>query len=369
MSGEGDRQSRKSLASSVTSTVTSVARIALVHDVAGVAAVQAGLLRSAGHDVDQIELPLHGARWKWPAKALALPFRLAAYLPAANRIRSGRYDVVHIHWIANGVVGLLARRPFFAQAHGSDLHVNLRNPLYRSVSNLVLKRAKNVFYVTPNLRTYLRDVDEKAVYLPNPVDMRGIGTPYPAPTQVSKVLIFTRLHPVKGVDQIFPAVDRLVRTVEVAALDWGPLARDYVRRYKDRVRFVKPMAHADIGPFLNGFDVVIGQMRQGILSLMEIEGLATGRPVITAIDRSLYPTDPPPVIAASSAAEIAEAVEDLRAHPERLVEISRLGREWALRNHSYSHHLQLLESTYFGGPQHGAPRESVPAGLVERHDL
>jgi glycosyltransferase involved in cell wall biosynthesis len=343
-----------------------VARIALVHDVAGVAAVQAGLLRSAGHEVDQIALPILGARWKWPAKALTLPFRLAAYLPAVNKIRSGRYDVVHIHWIANGVVGLFARRPFFAQAHGSDLHVNFNNPIYRRISSMVLRKATNVFYVTPNLRTYLSDVDEKAVYLPNPVDMRGIGTPYPAPTQVSNVLIFTRLHRVKGVDQIFPAVDRLIRSVRVVALDWGPLAGDYVRRYKDRVRFVKPMAHADIGPFLNGFDVVIGQMRQGILSLMEIEALATGRPVITAIDWSLYPTDPPPVIPASSAADIAEAVEDLRTHPERLVDLSRLGREWALRNHSYSHHLQLLESTYFGTAQPAAPGESVPAGL--RHE-
>ena len=347
-----------------------MARIALVHDVAGVASVQAGLLRSAGHEVDQIELPIIGARWKWPAKAFALPFRLAAYLPAVNKIRNGRYDIVHIHWVANGVVGVFARRPFFAQAHGSDLHVNFNNAIYKRVSSMVLKKATKVFYVTPNLRSFLRDVDAKAVYLPNPVDMRGIGSPYPAPTQVSKVVIFTRLHRVKGVDQIFPAVDQLSGKFEVSALDWGPLARDYVRRYKDRVRFVKPMAHGDIGPFLNGFDVVIGQMRQGILSLMEIEALATGRPVITAIDRSLYPDDPPPVISASNATDIAAAVEDLRAHPDRLPEISRLGREWALRNHSYSHHLELLEATYFGRERPAAPaRESVGAGVAQRHDL
>ena len=347
-----------------------MARIALVHDVAGVASVQAGLLRSAGHEVDQIELPVIGARWKWPAKALALPFRLAAYLPAVNRIRKGRYDIVHIHWVANGIVGVFARRPFFAQAHGSDLHVNFNNAVYKRISRMVLKRAANVFYVTPNLRSFLRDFDDKAVYLPNPVDMRGIGSPYPAPTEVAKVVIFTRLHPVKGVDQIFPAVARLSRSFEVSALDWGPLARDYVRRYKDSVHFVKPMAHADIGAFLNRFDVVVGQMKQGILSLMEIEALAAGRPVITAIDWSLYPDDPPPVIPASNASEIAAAVEDLHAHPARLAEISRLGREWALRNHSYSHHLELLEATYFGRERPAQPaRESVGAGVAERHDL
>jgi len=325
-----------------------VARIALVHDVAGVAAVQAELLRSAGHEVDQIKLPVLGAGWKWPFKALALPIRFAAYLPTVMRLRSGHYDVVHVHWIANGIVGVLAGRAFFAQAHGSDLHLNFNNSVYRRVSNLVLQKATKVFYVTPNLRSYLREVDAKAVYLPNPVDMRGIGVPYPAPLEVSKVLIFTRLHAVKGVDQIFPAVERLSKSVEVTALEWGPLARDLARRYRHAVRFVKPVAHENVGELLRDFDAVIGQMRQGILSLMEIEALATGRPVITAIDWSLYPTDPPPVIAASNPDEIVAAVEKLRREPDTLADLSQRARDWALRNHSYVNHLRLLQDAYFG---------------------
>ena len=44
-----------------------MARIALVHDIAGVAAAQAEILRKAGHDVDQIPLPAYGASWRWPA--------------------------------------------------------------------------------------------------------------------------------------------------------------------------------------------------------------------------------------------------------------------------------------------------------------
>jgi Glycosyl transferase 4-like domain len=123
--------------------------------VAGVAAVQAKLLRDTGHDVDQIALPQTGAAWSWPAKALAIPFRLAAYLPTINRLRRGRYDVVHIHWLAHGVAGVLSGQPFFAQAHGSDLHLNMKNPVYRRVTRTVLKRAKLVFYVTPNLREYM----------------------------------------------------------------------------------------------------------------------------------------------------------------------------------------------------------------------
>lgn len=340
-----------------------MARIALVHDVAGVAAVQASLLRGAGHDVDQLALPAIGATWKWPAKAVALPVRLAAYLPTVKRLRSGKYDIVHIHWLSHGIVGVLAGCPFFSQAHGSDLHMNLNRPVYRWVNRSVLKRAKKIFYVTPNLRSYLTEFEDKLVYLPNPVDMPEIGLQVALPSQVAKVLIFTRLDPIKGVEDIFPAVERLSRIVDVTALDWGPLAGDYAEKYRRWVNFVKPVPHAAIKGFLQQFDVVIGQMRQGSLGLMEVEALAAGRPLITGIDWALYPEDPPPVVAASGEAAVIEAVERLRNDLDGLAGLSRRGREWAYRNHSFGHHLQLLEAAYFGSEGHEPAvnrRESAP---------
>lgn len=315
---------------------------------AGIAKIQAELLRSAGHEVDEIRLPKIGATWRWPMKGASLPLRFSAYMPTVRRIRKAHYDVVHVHWLTHGVVGVLSGQDFFVQAHGSDLHLNLNNPVYRLVTGRVLKRAKRIFYVTPNLRSYLERWADKLVYLPNPVDLRGVAQSWPAPTQVDKVLIFTRLDPVKGVDRIFPAVNRLRPFGEVTALEWGPLAKDFGRGYGEVVRFVKPIPHAQIGDFLRQFDVVIGQMRQGILSLMEIEALAAGRPLITAVDWSLYPEDPPPVIAARGPDEIVAAVQRLKDSPGELAGLSRAGRDWAFRNHSYTHHLQLLEAAYFG---------------------
>jgi glycosyltransferase involved in cell wall biosynthesis len=99
--------------------------------------------------------------------------------------------------------------------------------------------------------------------------------------------------------------------------------------------------------------VIIGQMHQGILSLMEIEALSAGRPLITAVDETLYPGDPPPVVVASGSEGIVAAIQRLKAAPEELAALSREGREWAVRNHSYAHHLQLLETAYFGVPSIG----------------
>ena len=306
--------------------------------------MQAKLLRDAGHKVDQIALPSQGARWRWPAKALTIPVRLAALLPVVRRLRQGRYDVIHIHFLSQGVVGILARVPFFAQAHGSDLHTNLLNPAYGPVTRAVAKRAKAIFYVTPNLRAFLDGFQAKLVYLPNPVELAAA----PAPTGVARILIFTRLHPIKGVERIFPAVQGLSAMAEVTALEYGPLAADYIARYGKWVKFRPPVAHDEIQEFLGRFDVVIGQMRQGVLGLMEIEALAVGRPVICAIDSDLYRDDPPPVIHASSPDEIVAAVERLRDRTDDMIAISRRSHEWAERNHGYRQHLKRLETTYFG---------------------
>jgi glycosyltransferase involved in cell wall biosynthesis len=174
---------------------------------------------------------------------------------------------------------------------------------------------------------------------------------------VRRVLIFTRLHPVKGVDLIFPAVERLSAIAELTALEYGPLASDYVARYGRWVRFVKPIPHEKIFEFLAGFDLVIGQMKLGVLGLMEIETLAAGRPVIAAVDASLYGDDPPPVIAASSPDEIIAAIERIRDDAPELERICAAGRSWVARNHSFAHHLQTLEATYFAHAENRRVRD------------
>lgn len=324
-----------------------MARIALVHDIAGVAKIQARLLRSAGHDVDEIALPHTGAAWRWPFKALALPIRVLAYLPAARRLRGGRYDVVHVHWLPVGIVGVMAGVDFHVQAHGSDLHSIRRNPILRWVTRLVLQRAKLVFYVTPNLLAYLKGFEDKARELPNPVEPTEVAPEALPPEAVSNVVIFTRLDPVKGVDRIFPAVAELAGRVKLTALDWGPLAAEYRKRYGGQVRFVRTVPHQQIGAFLQQFDLVVGQMLQGILSLMELEAMAAGRPLVTGIEDDLYREDPPPVVRAVNPAEIVAAVVGLMSDCDELARLSRAGRDWVARHHGFARHLELLNSAYF----------------------
>lgn len=328
-----------------------MARIALVHDVAGVAETQARILRDAGHEVDHVRLNDFGAKWGLVAKALTAPVRLALYVPAILRLRSERYDVIHIHWVPRGIVGVLSGKPFLVQAHGSDLHQHVSTPGMHWLCRFVLERARTIFYVTPNLETFIHRFAAKSVYLPNPINVAALDIVPAPPQRVRRAVIFMRLDPVKGVDRVFPAVERLAAMgIELTALKWGPLTDEYVGRYSNVVQFVDPVPHERIGAFLASFDLVIGQMEQGALGLSELEAMAAGRPLISGIDRGMYPGDKPPVVSSYDPDELVAQVERLKDDARRLENLYREGRAWVRRNHGFERHLELLEAAYFGVP-------------------
>jgi len=329
-----------------------MARIALVHDVAGVAETQAELLRQAGHQVDHLRLPDFGPNWPWWAKAASLPVRLILYAPVIWRLRRKPYDVIHIHWVSRGVIGMLSGKPFLVQAHGSDLHTHVNTPGMYTLCRIVLERARTIFYVTPNLESFVQRFRDKTSYLPNPINVRPGEGALQAPDRVRRLLIFTRLDPVKGVDRVFPAVDHIASLgIEITALRWGPLAAEYSERYAGKVRFEDPVPHDRVAQFLSAFDLVVGQMEQGALGLSELEAMAAGRPLISGIDRSLYPGDKPPVVSSYSPEELAEQVGRLKDDVKRLRNLAHEGRDWVRRNHGYERHLELLERAYFRRPR------------------
>ena len=328
----------------LTAATSRMARITMVHDIAGVAEVEARLLREAGHEVTMVRLSSLGAGWSWPWKILGLGLRLLSFLPIVARLRQQPPEILHIHWVPMGVIGVLSGRPFFLSAHGSDLHQHFRNPVLRAVSHAILRRARCVFYSTPNLAAFLASIEVPCVELPNPVDVDAYPARRPHPGH--EVLLFTRLDPIKGVEAILPAAVEISGTARVTGLAWGPLKADYMRRYADAVSFVDPVPHEAIPAFLAGFDAIVGQMNQGILSLAEIEALAAGFPVVTGIDWALYGADPPPVIEAHDSASIAAAVRALLTRGPGASDGSREARDWVRRNHGFEKHLAVLEREY-----------------------
>jgi glycosyltransferase involved in cell wall biosynthesis len=328
-------------------SATKLPKIAMVSDVAGVGRAEAAILKEAGYDVQFFGLPTLGASWPPLAKAVAMPVRLAGYLPVIAKLRRGRYDFLHIHFITQGIVGLVVGKPYFIHAHGSDLHVNFKSQLKKAISLKVLRQSQAIFYVTPNLHGYLQGFEDKAYLIGNPIDTHAFRARQ-TPSAISDALIFARLEPVKGADRIFERIEDLTHIVKVTAIAWGPWARQYRKRYSDVVRFIDPVPHAEIPSLLQAFDLVIGQMHQGILSLSELEALAMGRIVVTGLDQRLYQTDPPPIVQVADADGIIEAVKRLIEHPDEVLRLSQAGPAWVEKHHGSSTHLELLTRAYLG---------------------
>jgi glycosyltransferase involved in cell wall biosynthesis len=326
-----------------------LARIAIVNDVAGVARLEVEGLRKAGWEADFYNLPKPGAKWPIWAKAIVLPVRLALSVPVIMRLRRGRYDLVHVHFASQGFVGAASGRPYFLHAHGSDLHLNLSNPLMRAWSRAWMRRARGIFYVTPNLAPFVAEFGARAILLANPVDVARFAA-IESPKQIGRVLVFLRLAPVKGAQTIFDAVDQITRRVSLAALDWGPLADDYKKMYGDRVEFLQPVAHDEVPTLLARFDAVIGQMEQGVPGLSELEAMAAGRAVIMRLDSSLFRDDPPPVVNVSSGSDVAGAIERLQSDPGQAAALSESGPSWVQRHHGLEAHVRVLLDAYRAEP-------------------
>src|SRR5205807_545741 len=177
--------------------------------------------------------------------------RLAQMVSLIATLRRRRYDLLHLHSVSLGFVGMAAGAPYAIHAHGSDLHQNFKYPLLKIAGRLALRGADRILYVTPNL-----------------------------------------------------------------------------------------------GSFLDGYDLVIGQMRQGILSLCELEVLAVGRPLLTCLNPALYADDPPPVRRIGERENLAEAIESLRADPAEVHRLSAAGPQWIRRQHSPATTVRVLGSVY-----------------------
>jgi glycosyltransferase involved in cell wall biosynthesis len=322
-----------------------VTRVAIVNDVAGVGSLQTRILNQAGDDAAFIDLPKPGGSWPLYAKVFTVPVRLAQYVPIVRKLRRGDYDLIHIHFLSHGFIGPLIGKPFVLHGHGHDVHTNLKNPFYRALSHFAMKRARAIYYVTPDLAPFLTDFADKSYLLPNPLEPMFFANVKP-PTDLRKLLFFTRLYPIKGPEEVFGSTPELARFVDVSAISWGPLGPMLRERFGHAVHFIDRVPREEVPSLIDSFDGVIGQMKLGILSLSELEAMARGRVVFMRLDRSLYPDDPPPVVDISDGPELVEAVQRLQQDPDELRRLSDQGRDWVARHHSVDGFLRVLRRGY-----------------------
>ena len=314
-----------------------------VNDIANVGATLVEGLTRLGHDAELRRLRLVAKRRSTLVKLLASPARLHEWLAVNRQVKSGGYDVVHIHFAYLGWIGILGRYPYFLHCHGSDVRRDLHDPLRRWPIVTSLRRARTVLLATPDLASIVCPIRPDAIFLPDPVNTDRFTPTSAAGATLTegngcppKILIGSSLFPIKRVDIAFEAIHILLARhpeVQVTAIDQGPERQRY--HGTPGVTFVPPVPYQDMPALIHAHDLVVGQFGLGILSMVELESMACGKPVVCHFNYGDWYAAPPPVLSTNQPAQAADYLSALLEDPALRRERGERGRAWLEQHHGY----------------------------------
>jgi glycosyltransferase involved in cell wall biosynthesis len=252
------------------------------------------------------------------------------------KIKKENYDIVHIHYAYFGMLGFLGRYEYWLHCHGTDIRRNLYHPLYKTPTAISMKHAKNILYSTPDLKVHAEKKRPDASFLPNPIQT-SMFEPTGIPENVhGKILLISRIDAIKGIDTAFAAIELIKKknpSVSIDAFLWGP----DLDRFKGNcsVNWIPTVSYNEIARLLHNYQVVIGQFALGILGMSEMEAMACARPVVCDFTYGESYQNPPPIVQAKTAEDIALQVLALLESPSECEKVGRKSREWVVENHDY----------------------------------
>jgi glycosyltransferase involved in cell wall biosynthesis len=318
-------------------------RFVQVNDIASVASELAVALRRRGHHVDMLYPRLHGATLPPLGKLAVSPLRFLDWVRLAWHIRRGRYDAVHIHYGYLGIVGLIARVPYVLHCHGDDVR-DVERRIWAPLIRLAIRKARHVYYSTPDLAEPLHRMRPDAEFLPNPIDVEQFR-PQPLPDDAEDVLIACALSENKGVSAILDGVERLSHSRPAARVTAFAGGSHTARAEAlPNVLLLVHQPRAKLPGLMARHRVIVGQVHQGAVGMVELESMACARPVIAWFTYADAYPEPPPFVQASTGEEVAAAAERLLDDPLRAAEIGAAGRAWVCRHHDAAAMAERLEA-------------------------
>ncbi len=322
-------------------------RFVQVNDIASVASELAVALRKRGHHVDLLYPKLHGAGLPPLGKLAVAPLRSLDWLRLAWKLRRGKYDAVHIHYAYLGIVGLIAGVPYVLHCHGDDVR-DIDRRIWAPVIRTAIRRARHVYYSTPDLRDSLLKIRADVEFLPNPIDV-GRFRPQPLPQDAEDVLVACALAENKGVASILAACGQLAAAdpgVRITAVAGGSGTEE-----ADRLPNVLLLMHQPrekLAALMARHRVIVGQVHQGAVGMVELESLACGRPVVTWFTYEAAYEEPPPFVNARTGEDISGAIRRLLADPAEAARVGEAGRAWVVRNHNADSIAERIEARALG---------------------
>ncbi|HHL39087.1 MAG TPA: glycosyltransferase family 1 protein [Deltaproteobacteria bacterium] len=311
---------------------------------------------------------------------ISSPLDLKDFSLVRELVRRYNIELVHTHDARSDAVGSLAARslgvPVVAFAHG---WLNWDSPfskerLYAAVESFFVGRADEVICASRDME---RDLMERGVprerihYIPYGIDLsrfdRGddggevraeLGVPSDAPL----VGTVGRMHPWKGHRHFIEAAARVVGTFPQARfLIVGDAAFDGHLRYRDELRamierlglterVILTGSRPDIPRIMRALDLFVLPSLREPFGIVSIEAQACATPVVGSrvdgIPETMEEGVTGLLVEPGDSVELAEAVERLLSHRERLGEMGEAGRSYVRRRFGVERMVAETERLY-----------------------
>lgn len=298
-------------------------RVIHVNDVAGVPRMMVKAARAASRSWVLHTLP--------PASVSpsALVARTKDALPWFRG--RGAADILHVHYAPNGYYFWGAKAKKVLHFHGTDLRIDLHQPVKRQLILESVRQADLVAFSTPDLADAARAACSDAIYLPNPAPAAPAN---PLNVVPGRVIFNARWDDSKGGVALVDAARTLVCAgLEVLGFDWGTY-RQQARNAG--VRMLPLTTVAQFGRTLTSAQVIVGQVGYQALTISDMQALSANRPLVT-----MAPKDTPVVQATP---ENLAAQVQLALNGETLSPTERA--DWVQAHHGQQLCLRAWENAY-----------------------
>jgi len=304
---------------------------------------------SRGAESPARDEPFLAALWRLATGPFALAAAIARHRPAVVHLNTAMTPRgFWREWLNLLVCRAFGRRVAY-QVHGGDLASVTRPPGMLAIVRATLSWPDAIVLLASAERVEYEQLlrARRLVVIPNAVDtrvFRGEAERVHRGT-VRRVGFLARLLPAKGVFECIEAVRLLRREPAFADLELriagsGPAREEIERRVAaeglvDAVQLLGPLPAARTPAFLRDCDVtLLPTVREG-LPYAILESLAAGTPVVTTrtggIPDVMRDGEHGRFVEPRNAEQIAAALRELAASPERLREMSRACASWAER--------------------------------------
>ncbi len=208
----------------------------------------------------------------------------------AYKILKAKGDLFHAHYLLQDcyLAERLGKKPLIGHAHGSDLRVSLKHPLWGRTVRHNLKHCNKILVSTPDILSTAKSFRKDAEYLPNPVDTE-LFFPKPAVPHDGKtrVLIASDANwRVKGTDVAVRALSLIKDKVDVSIIAYGADFHKTVALASSlglHLNALPKISHEKLNGYYWNSDVVIDRFTLGSLGLVSLEAIACGRPALAYV--------------------------------------------------------------------------------------